>query len=206
MFGLKRTRDGRSGETSIDTATSLDRVDQLNSRNQPLSAVEAFAQVRPLGERYGGDARMYLVLGTDVAPSGLAPSWEFHYIYPERHAEGRFTARTASASSSDRAELHSVLTPFPQPGTPEDVMRQNGGYMLHLVEQAWQARLERILGLPVEFHDSIEAVEEMERSGHPLFSGGPLRMKGRTLPSGHAVWEAITTIEVIHTPFGLGRG
>ena len=207
MFGLKRKRDAGSGETSIDAAAaSLDRVDPLNSPNQPLSAVEAFAHVRAPAERYGDDARMYLVLGTDVAPSGLAPSWEFHYIYPERHAEGRFTTRTASASSSDRAELHSILTPFPQPGTPEDVMRQSGGYMLHIVEQAWQARLERILGLPVEFHDSIEAVEEMERSGHPLFSGGPLRMKGRTLPSGHSVWEAITTIEVIHTPFGLGRG
>ena len=80
-------------------------------------------------------------------------------------------------------------------------MAQTGGYMVTIVEQAWQARIERILGLPVSFHDSTFAVEEMKSSGQPLFSGGALRLKGRTLPSGASVWEAITPSEVIHTSF-----
>ena len=80
-------------------------------------------------------------------------------------------------------------------------MSKSGGYMINVVEQAWQARLERVVGLPLDFHDSTDAVQEMKGLGHPLFSGGPLRMKGRTLPSGISVWEAITPSEVVHSPF-----
>ena len=185
---------------------SLDRVDTVRAANLPLSAVEAFALVRPVVEQYGEDARLFLVLSADVNPSGLAPSWEFHYIFPERHAEGRFITRTATSSVSGHAELHSVVMPYPQPGTPEHTMIKSGGYMITIVEQAWQARLERIDGLPLEFHDSTEAVDEMKQHGHPLFSGGPLRMKGRTLPTGESVWEAITPSEVVHTPFGHTAG
>jgi hypothetical protein len=203
MFGRRKKQ--LTEEAPAASEESLDRVDPVESANIPLSAVEAFALVRPIAEQYGDDARMYLVLSADVNPSGLAPTWEFHYIYQERHAEGRFTSRTGAASTSGEAQVHTVVTPFPVPGTPEHTMVQSGGYMITIVEQAWQARLDRIMGLPTEFHDSTEAVEEMKQQGHPLFSGGPLRMKGRTLPSGSSVWEAVTAAEVVHTPFGFDR-
>lgn len=202
MFGRRKKQKGASTDT-LDRFASLDRVDQVLSPNIALSAVEAFALAQPLADRYGDDARLYLVLSADVNPSGLAPSWEFHYLFPDRHAEGRFTTRTASASTSGAAEVHSVVMTFPQPGTPEHTMIQGGGYMTTIVEQAWQARLDRLLGLPTEFHDSTVAVDEMKALGYPLFSGGPLRMKGRRLPTDDTVWEAITPSEVVHTPFGL---
>ena len=205
MFGSKRKRQSRTEEVSPGALESLDRVDLLDVANTPLTAVEAFAAVRPTAERYGDDARMYLVLSAEVNPTGLASSWEFHYLFPERHAEGRFIVCTGSTSTTGQAELHSIVMPFPQPGTPEHTMIQSGGYMYTIVEQAWQARLERILGLPTAFHDSTVAVDEMKQAGHPLFSGGALRLKGRTLPSGVAVWEAVTPTEIIHTPFGLPR-
>ena len=61
-------------------------------------------------------------------------------------------------------------------------------------------------GFPSSSTTRSKRWRKWQRSGHTLFSGGPLRMKGRTLPSGQSVWEAITPAEVIHTPFGLGRG
>lgn len=204
MFGRRKKHTGEPTEV-LDPSASIDRVDAVSAPNIALSAVEALALVRPLAELYGEDARLYLVLSADVNPSGLAPSWEFHYIYPERHAEGRFTTRTAEASTSGMAEVLSVVKPFPQPGTPEHTMVQGGGYMITIVEQAWQARLERLLGLPHEFHDSTVAVDEMKGLGYPLFSGGPLRMKGRRLPTDETVWEAITPSEIVHTPFGFDR-
>lgn len=203
MFGLKRKRAAEPDEFALEALESLDRVDLIASPNLPRSALEAFATVRPVAERYGHDARLYLVLSAEVNPSGLANTWEFHYIFPERHAEGRFMLRSGTSSESGQAELHSTVTPFPMPGTPEHTMAQSGGYMITIVEQAWQARLERIDGLPIEFHDSTEAVEDMQRGGHPLFSGGLLRMKGRTLPSGESVWEAITLSEIVHSAFGF---
>lgn len=199
MFGKRRgTREIVEVPTVVDDF--IERSSTLDIVNQPLSAVEAFDVAGPRTDRYGRYPRLFLVLSGDVNPSGLATEWEFHYIFPEAHAEGIFTVR--AGGSVVVPELLESITPYPAPGTPEHVMlASGGGYMANIVETAWQARLERIERLPVPFVDSTVAVHELMKKANGFFAGGPMRLKGRTPPGVAAVWEASTASEIVHTPF-----
>ncbi len=199
---------GRSKKNVVATINAegraiavIERVVPTGLASGPVSACDAFREVISVAVGFCSDARLFLVLSTDVHPDGLADHWQFHYMFPSMHAEGVLTVRTASRGAS---EVHAVVTPCPAPGTPEHTMAHSGGtYMSIIVEEAWRARLDRISGLPHEFHDSTEAVAEMERQGNSLFVEGGLRLKGRMLPSGASVWEIVTPSGVVQTRFGL---
>lgn len=199
MFGKRRaTRAVVEEQTTVDDF--VERTSVLNIVNQPLSAAEAFDVVGGSVAPYGRFPRLFLVLSGDVNPSGLATEWEFHYIFPEVHAEGIFTVR--AGGNVIHPELREAITPYPAPGTPEHLMlASGGGYMSNIVETAWQARLERIAALPTPFRDSTIAVHELMKQATGFFAGGPMRLKGRTPPGVSAVWEASTAMEIVHTPF-----
>jgi hypothetical protein len=200
MFGRTKKKDVASINTDGRAVAVIERVVATTLPSGPVSACTAFREVTSVAEGFCSDARLFLVLSTDVHPDGLADNWQFHYMFPSMHAEGVLTVRTVSRGGSD---VHAVLTPCPAPGTPEHTMAHSGGpYMSIVVEEAWKARLDRISGLPLDFHDSTEAVSEMERQGNSLFVAGGLRLKGRMLPSGASVWELVTPAGVVQTRFG----
>ena len=204
MFGRGKKRSDQalaSGTTPL--RATIDDVIAAKLPNQPVSAREAIGCADDVARRYAKDARLFLVLSDEVNTNGLAPNWQFHYMFPVMHAEGVFTVRTGAHSTTGRAELHVLLTPVPVPGSSEHQMVRTGGpYMSLVMEQKWQERLERIIALPTDFHDSSEAVLSMSSLGHDPFSGGTLRMKARTLPDRKSVWETVTPNGVVQTPFG----
>lgn len=204
MFGRRKKNVAALINADGRALAVIERVVATALPNGPVSACDAFREATPVAEGFCADARLFLVLSTDVHPDGLADHWQFHYMFPSMHAEGVLTVWTAGLASKGASEVRAVLTPCPAPGTPEHTMAHSGGtYMSIVVEQAWQARLDRIPGLPHEFHDSTEAVAEMERQGNSLFVSGGLRLKGRMLPSGASVWELVTPAGVVQTHFGL---
>ena len=202
MFSRRRHVIERVVEEVVDGLVFGDRVGVLAMLNQPHSAGNGFAIAHDAALQVDHCARLYLVLGEQVNPSGLAPSWQFFYLFPERRWEAQFTTRTGDGSVSGRAELVHVVNSFPATASTEATMMAVGGsYMTNLVEQAWQDRIDRLQGLPVDFCDSSDAVAVMGLGGFGLFGSGTVRMKGRTLPTGAPVWEVTTPTDVIHTAF-----
>jgi hypothetical protein len=148
------------------------------------------------------DARLYLVLSDAVNRDGLADEWQFHYMFPSLQAEASLTVQSATAAANGAGGLYVRMTQFPAPGTAEHALAETGGtYMSMVMKQKWEERLERIAPLPSHFVDSPLAVENLSASGRDLFTGGPIRLKGRTLPGGHAVWEVSTVELVFHADF-----
>ena len=97
-----------------------------------------------------------------------------------------------------------VIERFPRPGSIEWELAQQP-IMAEMFESRWRGRLERLACLPNPFVDSPQAIEEMRAAGATLFSGGLLRLKGRTLPSGRPVWEAAISTGAYHVPLGPSR-
>lgn len=204
MFGRKKqTTVAVLGDGTAKLETTVEQTLPIDRPAGAISAQAAWEAARSVAVRFGDDARLFLVLSADVDNHGFADQWEFHFLFPTKHAEGVLTVNAGPAGEKGRPSLHVALNPFPAPGSPEAVMAVGGGtYMSLVIEQKWQERLERIVGLPTEFHDSTEAVSTMNGLGHRLFGEGVMRMKARTLPDGQSVWEALTGFNVVHVPFG----
>jgi hypothetical protein len=175
----------------------------VDFENAPHTAAEGFGPAHRMALCLGGDARLYLILGEDVDDRGQASSWQFHYLFADRHCEARYTTRTGAVATSGRPEICEHVIPFPEPGSIEATLNASGGpYMVEVIERAWEERLDRLGGLPLDFYDSSDSVAVMQEAGCGLFNGGPIRLKARSLPWGVAVWEAATASDLIQTTFG----
>ena len=178
--------------TSVLSAHAATALDAYGQAGGPLATCDA-------------SARLFLVLSDAVETDGRSGIWTLHFLLPNRHGEAVATVSSqASARGGYVVTASYDVTRFPRPGTVEWELAQQP-VMAEMFEDRWKARLARLGGLPVPFTDSPDAIEAMHATGAPLFSGGPVRLKGRTLPTGKPVWEAVISTGTYHVPFSPYR-
>lgn len=200
-FGFRGNRSvfGRKRHEVADPPRD-DSCPQL--RSGPLSIGEAFAAVHSRALRHDPSARLYLLLSDDVNSAGQAGEWRIMYLLPRLHGEAGFRVR---AGLGGPGQVHELVTPYPEPGSTEDMLGSYSPEGARINEMRWQKRLSMLRGLPIPFIEAAVAIEAMQSQGAILFSGGPLHLKGRMLPDTTAVWEATNSIGVWRVPLAAHR-
>ena len=180
-------------------------LDRVVATSQPIEpSVDAFtaAEAVELSGRdisqYGDDARRFLLLSNSVRRDGRASEWEVHVLYPKLEAEGIW--RVTGESGGVPAMLHGRLAPTLEPGTTEYLLAQVSPQIALDQKAGWDDRVSMIAPLPMNLVDSPLVVAAMEQLYPELFLTGPIRLKGRRLPTGEAVWEH-KGVEMMHVTF-----
>lgn len=147
-----------------------------------MTACEAWAVVAPVAAGLDPASRLTLITsGLDMSPEGLSRTWEFIFHLPGRNA-------TAMVSLEPEEGAEDV-------DTAQTVLTQRIGPAIDAERPAF----------PVRFRDSPEVVAEFSSRGVD-FVAGPTDMKleGRVLPSGNAVWVTWYWDGEHTTPFATG--
>lgn len=155
---------------------------EVRSQPGPLTAHEAWAFARPEAQALDSNAQLILITsGTDIRPDGRSFTWEFLFQLTSRKAR-----LLLSFEPSDTA-------PDPEQAPIMMVKR-----IMHFTDQ------KPALGLPGEFRNSPEVVEELSRSGVD-FVAGPTDMKleARFVSTGQAAWVTYFWGEERAVPFGV---
>jgi hypothetical protein len=98
---------------------------------------------------------VYLILSHDVWTDGLAPSWEFYVLYPTLRAEGVWTLKPNEDSTATLASYR--ISPSPEPGSPEHLLRLVSPQVSHYQDEAWNDRVSLLKPLPELRCDTPEA-------------------------------------------------
>lgn len=206
-LGMRNIFKRRAPETVGSTGPDLtqpitevfERTDVVSSTSSRVSAATALQIFLPGIMAWGSDARMYLILSNDVWPDGLATSWEFYVIYPTLRAEGIWTLMPSEDSTTTLSRYR--ISPSPEPGTPEHLLRLVSPQVAKYQDDAWNDRVSLLKPLPEVRCDSPEAIRSLQKQEPSLFVGGPVRLKARRTPEGEAVWEA-KGFNTLRTPIG----
>lgn len=205
-MGFFRNRQGAATAVveKIDGpfVATIDRSEVIAEKARTFTAAELAPLVRKSAASWGTDWRLYLIIASKIGRDGTAPDWEFHVLFPVLRAEGVWTL--GISEDGMRSTLSMKLKPVPEPGTTEYLMAQLSDQLARDQHAAWDARVERIVPLPVDFADSPDVIEAIEHVHPAVFATGPIRVKARTLPNGDAVWEWSGN-DLIHVPFAEPR-
>ena len=200
-MGLFRKKSA-VGTLEIDITTMLASVvtsiDIVAEQRRAFTAAELAPWVVRSAQKWGADARIYLIISDSVASDGSADDWQFYALFPTLRAEG--TWKLGASEDGASAILSSQISPFPEPGTTEYLMAQISPQLVRDQQQAWDLRLSLIAPLPHPFVDSPSVVAALQRHEPTAFAFGPTRLKARSLPTGEAVWEWVGK-EMLHVPF-----
>jgi len=205
-MSLFTSRKARQEPASAPRPTgALDRVHPVGALPTAMAAGDAARMAMPIAHQYASNLRLFLVLsGPDLNAAGRAGEWQFHYVYPDEHCESILTVyNEASSPYPGQAVVREQVTPWPPPGSPQEAMLLFQGTTAKLIiEEQWADRLERLPGLPEAFIDSTDAMAAVKSLGVDMALGGAgSKMKGRTPPGRHPVWEIVNGVAVYHTPF-----
>ncbi|MFO7556918.1 MAG: hypothetical protein R6W88_17100 [Desulfobacterales bacterium] len=140
---------------------------EVRSQPGPLTVHEAWAFAMPEAQSLDANAQLILITsGTDIQRDGRSFTWEFLFHLPNRKA--RLLSSLGPSEASPDQEQAPVV-------------------MVNRVTQSTEKKPVR--GLPFEFRNSPEVVEELSLSGVD-FVAGPTDMKleARILSTGEAVW------------------
>jgi hypothetical protein len=165
----------------------FERTDVVSSTFSRSSGSAALQFFLPGIKAWGADACVYLILSNDVWTDGLAVSWEFYVLYPTLRAEGVWTLMPNEDSTATLASYR--ISPTPEPGSPEHLLRLVSPQVAHYQDEAWKDRVALLKPLPEVRYDTPEAVRFLHQQDQSLFVGGPIRLKARRTPEGEAVWE-----------------
>jgi hypothetical protein len=150
-----------------------------------MTAREAWVHVAAVATALDPRARLTLITsGSDMSPAGRSRTWEFIFHLPGRHATV-------------------MLSLEPEPDSPDvDTARS---MLTRRVRHAAAIDAERP-SFPHRFRDSPEVVAEFSARGVD-FVAGPTDMKleGRVLPSGEAVWVTYSWDGEHTTPFAAAN-
>ena len=200
MFGRTKRRNAETQDPPSLGAHNVSAVAPTKA-----SALQAYALANTQLAVLDADSRLYLILSDTIEADGRSAKWELYYLLPSRHGEAVATVITTATPGGDYIVTASfAIDRFPRPGTIEWELAKQP-IMAEMFEGRWQARLDRLNGLPIPFIDSPQAIEDMHAAGAALFSGGLVRLKGRTLPAGRPVWEAAISTGVYHVPMDFSR-
>lgn len=135
-------------------------------RRGSMTAHEAWAVAAPAARALDAGARLTLLTsGLDMSREGRSRTWEFLFFLPDRNATAMLSLEP-EPGAEDVDIAHTVLTRRIGPAINADRP-----------------------GFPLSFRDSPEVVAEFTARGVD-FEAGPTDMKleGRVLPSGEALW------------------
>jgi hypothetical protein len=144
-------------------------VTQRKIRDQPgpLTSHEAWAFAGARAQELDPEAALLFVAsGLDISPAGRSFTWEFSFELPGRGGQAFLTV-----------------------GAPDDPPDLDSAPVVLVERFVSSASPAQRAQLPHSFRDSPEVVEELSQAGVD-FVAGPTDMKleGRVLPSGEAVW------------------
>ena len=155
-------------------------------RASSMTAHEAWAVVSPVAQGLDPQARLTLITsGLDMNHAGCSRTWEFIFFLPKRNATVMLSLEPNS-QGADVDTAQCILTQRIKPASAADTRKPP---------------------FPDHFRDSPEVVAEFSANGVD-FVAGPTDMKleGRMLPSGDAVWVTYYWNQECTTPFGgMGR-
>lgn len=133
-----------------------------------MTAHQAWAAVAPLVRELDRNARLTLIAsGLDMNHEGRSRTWEFIFLLPQRNLTVMFS-----------------LEPDPQSADVDN----SPCILTQRINQASSVDANRPV-LPDRFRDSPDAVAEFSSHGVDFVSGpSDMKLEGRMLPSGEAVW------------------
>ena len=146
-----------------------------------MTAREAWAHVAPEATALDPRARLtFITSGLDMNHGGRSRTWEFIFSLPRRNAAVMLSLEP-DPESPDVDTAQSILTQRLHPASALDAQRPP---------------------FPDRLRDSPEVVAEFSADGVD-FAAGPTDMKleGRVLPSGQAVWVTYYWDREYVTPF-----
>ena len=148
----------------------------------PLTAHQAWEIVRTAARALDPDARLTLLTsGLDISPTGRSFTWEFGFELPQRRAAALLSVEP-SGEGEDIDSDPIMLVQRLGPGATTEVSQRPA--------------------LPEQFRDSPEVVADLAAQGVD-FTAGPsdMKLEGRVLPSGEAVWVTYYWDEQRTVPF-----
>jgi hypothetical protein len=148
-----------------------------------MTAHRAWTVVAPVVKDLDPHAELTLITsGLDMNHKGCSRTWEFIFFLPNRNATVMLSLEP-DAESSDVDSAQCILTQRVKPASALDAQRPP---------------------FPEHFRDSPEVVAEFSANGVD-FVAGPTDMKleGRVLPSGDAVWVSYYWDQEYTTSFKL---
>ena len=133
-----------------------------------VTARQAWAAIAPIAEALDAQASLTLITsGLDIDHKGFSRTWEFIFFLPKR-----------------KATL--MLSVEPDPEHPDIDKAQ--GILTQRIRPASSVDAQRPV-LPRRFRDSPEVVAEFSAKGVDFVAGpNDMKLEGRVLPSGSAVW------------------
>jgi hypothetical protein len=133
-----------------------------------MTAHEAWAVVSPVAQGLDPQARLTLITsGLDMNHAGCSRTWEFIFFLPKRNATAMLSLEPDS-ESADVDSAQCILTQRINPASALDAQR---------------------LPFPDCFRDSPEVVAEFSAGGVDFVAGpSDMKLEGRVLPSGNAMW------------------
>ena len=133
-----------------------------------MTARQAWAVVAPVTKTLDPHARLTLITsGLDMNHEGCSRTWEFIFFLPKRKATAMLSLEPDPENSDvDRAQC--ILTQRINPASALDAQRPP---------------------FPDPFRDSPEVVAEFSAKGVDFVAGpSDMKLEGRVLPSGDAIW------------------
>ncbi len=146
-----------------------------------MTAHQAWAVIAPVAKALDPGARLTLITsGLDMSHKGCSRTWEFIFFLPKQNARLMLSVEP-DPEESDVDQAQSILTQRIHPASSLDAQRPV---------------------FPDHFRDSPEVVAEFSANGVD-FVAGPTDMKleGRVLPSGDALWVTYYWDQEYSTPF-----
>ena len=150
----------------------------------PLTAHEAWEIVRPAARALDPRARLTVVTsGLDVSPEGRSFVWEFGVDLPSRKGAAQIG-----------------IEPVEGVGDIDDAPVA----LVQRVRPLAASEIGRRAALPERFRDSPEVVAEFASRGVDFVSGRTdMKLEGRVLPTGEAVWVTYDWDEERTAAFGV---
>jgi hypothetical protein len=139
---------------------------ELSQTGSRVTAREALALVQPaVLETSTKPVLLLITSGTDISADGRAGTWEFVFHFPARVAQGVYSLEPRDPEVSDGGlRMKWRLSPRPD-AKGEDA------------------------ALPLDFTDSPQAVEDLNRAGVDWVAGDTdMTLATKRLPSGEVVW------------------
>jgi hypothetical protein len=146
-----------------------------------LSAHQAWAVVAPVARELDSCPRLTLITsGLDLDHAGYSRTWEFIFFLPRRYATLMLSIEP-DPGHGDLEKSPSILTQRLRPASSADALRP---------------------AFPGQFRDSPEVVAEFIAKGVDFVAGpSDMKLEGRILPSGDAVWVTYYWDQQFSTPF-----
>jgi hypothetical protein len=148
-----------------------------------MTAHQAWAEAAPVAKALDPDAKLTLITsGLDMSPEGRSRTWEFIFFLPRRKATAMLSLEPDPQSQDvDHAKV--VLT-----------QRTGAASALDTQKPCF----------PDTFRDSPEVVAEFSAQGVDFIAGpSDMKLEGRVLPSGDAVWVTYDWDQERTTPFAV---